>query len=140
MNLAKSQDAKSIHRNHLHSYVKVKSLSHVRLFAIPWTVVYQTSLSMGFSRQEYWSGVPFPSPGDLPDQGSNRGLLHCRQKLYPLSHQRSPRHPYFSLKGPFGTASSSQHQSLVPLISSTCFSGSHPWEFSGRGRRELKIN
>ena len=49
--------------------VKVKSLSHVRLFAIPWTVVYQASLSMGFSRQEYWSGLPFPSPGDLPDPG-----------------------------------------------------------------------
>ena len=48
---------------------KVKSLSCVRLFAIPWTVVYQASLSMGFSRQEYWSGLPFPSPGDLPDPG-----------------------------------------------------------------------
>ena len=49
--------------------VKVKSLSRVRLFEIPWTVVYQASLSMGFSRQEYWSGLPFPSPGDLPDPG-----------------------------------------------------------------------
>ena len=36
---------------------------------IPWTVVYQASLSMGFSGQEYWSGLPFPSPGDLPDPG-----------------------------------------------------------------------
>ena len=49
--------------------MKVKSLSRVRLFAIPWTVVYQASLSMGFSRQEYWSGLPFPSPGDLLDPG-----------------------------------------------------------------------
>ena len=49
--------------------VKVKSLSHVWLFGIPWTVVYQASLSMGFSKQEYWSGLPFPSPGDLPDPG-----------------------------------------------------------------------
>ena len=48
---------------------KVKSLSCVQLFAIPWTVVYQASLSMGFSRQEYWSGLLFPSPGDLPDPG-----------------------------------------------------------------------
>ena len=47
--------------------MKVKSFSRVRLFAIPWTVAHQTSLSMGFSRQEYWSGLPFPSPGDLPD-------------------------------------------------------------------------
>ena len=42
--------------------VKVKSLSHVRLSATPWTAAYQTSPSMGFSRQEYWSGVPLPSP------------------------------------------------------------------------------
>ena len=46
---------------------KVKSLSRVQLFAIPWTVAYQAPPSMGFSRQEYWSGFPFPSPGDLPN-------------------------------------------------------------------------
>ena len=45
----------------------VKSLSRVRLFATPWTVAHQAPLSMGFSRQEYWSGLPFISPGDLPD-------------------------------------------------------------------------
>ena len=45
------------------------SLSRVRLFATPWTVAYQDPPSMGFSRQEYWSGLPFPSPGDLPDPG-----------------------------------------------------------------------
>ena len=58
--------------------VKVKSLSCVRLFVTPWTVAYQAPPSMGFSRQEYWSGFPFPSPEDLPDQGSNLGLPHCR--------------------------------------------------------------
>ena len=42
--------------------VKVKSLSRVRLFVTPWTVAYQDPLSMGFSRQQYWSGLPFPSP------------------------------------------------------------------------------
>ena len=47
----------------------VKLLSHVRLFAIPWTVTYQAPRSMGFSRQEYWSGLPFPSQGDLPNPG-----------------------------------------------------------------------
>ena len=46
-----------------------QSLRRVRLFVIPWTVVYQASLSMGFSRQEYWSGLLFPSPGNLPDPG-----------------------------------------------------------------------
>ena len=49
--------------------VKVKSLSRVQLFATPWTLAYQAPRSMGFSRQEYWSGFPFPSPGYLPDPG-----------------------------------------------------------------------
>ena len=49
--------------------MKVKSLSRVRLFATPWTVAYQDPPSMGFSRQECWSGLPFPSPGVLPDPG-----------------------------------------------------------------------
>ena len=49
--------------------VKVKSLNRVRLFTTPWTVAYQAPPSMGFSRQEYRSGLPFPSPGDLPDPG-----------------------------------------------------------------------
>ena len=43
--------------------------SCIRLLATLWTVVCQAPLSMGFSRQEYWSGLPFPSPGDLPDPG-----------------------------------------------------------------------
>ena len=47
--------------------MKVKLLTHVQLFATLWTVAYQASPSMGFSRQEYRSGLPFPSPGDLPD-------------------------------------------------------------------------
>ena len=45
------------------------SLSHVQLFVIPWTIACQAPLSMEFSRQEYWSGLPLPSPGDLPDPG-----------------------------------------------------------------------
>ena len=44
-------------------------LSHVQLFATPWTIVCQASLSMGFSRQEYWSELPFSPPEDLPDPG-----------------------------------------------------------------------
>ena len=47
----------------------VKLLSRVRLFAIPWTVAYQAPPSREFSSQEYWSGMPFPSPGYLPDPG-----------------------------------------------------------------------
>ena len=53
--------------------VKVKSLSYVPLFAIPWTVAYHAPPSMGFFRQEYWSGLPFPSPEDLPDPGIEPG-------------------------------------------------------------------
>ena len=49
--------------------VQVKSLSHVRLSVTPWTAAHQAPLSMGFSRQEYRSGLPFPSPGNLPDPG-----------------------------------------------------------------------
>ena len=53
--------------------VKVKSLSPVRLFATPWTIVPQAPPSMEFFRQEYWSGLPFPPPGDLPDPGIEPG-------------------------------------------------------------------
>ena len=49
--------------------MKVKSLVHVLLFVTLWTVAYQAPPSMGFSRQEYWLGLPFPSPEDLPDPG-----------------------------------------------------------------------
>ena len=57
----------------LEVYRKVKLLSHVQLFATPWTVAYQAPPSMGFSRQECWSGLPFPSPGDLPNPGIEPG-------------------------------------------------------------------
>ena len=95
----------------------MKLLSRVRLFATPWTVTHQVPLSMGFSRQENWRGLSFPSPGGLPDPGiepefpvspalacglfTSREVqphdyaalisMHCRQILYCLSHQGSPR-------------------------------------------------
>ena len=47
----------------------MRMLSHVQLFVTPWIVAWQVSLSMGLSQQEYWSGLPFPPPGDLPDPG-----------------------------------------------------------------------
>ena len=52
---------------------EVKLLHRVQLFGTPWTVAHQASPSMGFSRQGYWSGLPFPSPGDLPDPGIKLG-------------------------------------------------------------------
>ena len=69
------------------------SLSHVQLLATPWTVTCQAPLSMKFSRQEYRSGLLFPSPGDL----LNPDLLNCRQILYHLSHHGSPL--YFPFSG-----------------------------------------
>ena len=45
-------------------------LSHIRLFVTPWSVACEAPLSMGFSRQEHWSGLPFPLPGDLPNPGT----------------------------------------------------------------------
>ena len=57
------------HNSFIWQKVKVKSLSRIRLFATPWTVAYQAPPSMGFSRQECWSELPFLSPGELPDPG-----------------------------------------------------------------------
>ena len=62
---------------------KKKSLSHVRLFTTLWTVVCQAPLSMGFSRQEYWSGLPCPLPGDLPDLGSESGSPELQADSLP---------------------------------------------------------
>ena len=64
--------------------VKVKSLSPVRLFATPWTVAYQAPPSMGFSRQEYWSGLPFHFllQGIFLTQGSNLHILHWQVDFF----------------------------------------------------------
>ena len=62
----------------------------------PWTVAHQAPLSMGSPRQQYWSGLPFPPPGDLPDSRIESRLLyllHCRQILHQLSHRGSPKLP-----------------------------------------------
>ena len=69
---------------------KVKSLSRVQFFATPWTVAYQAPLSMGFSRQEYWNGLPFPSPGDLPDPGIEPGFPPLQADTLLSEPQGSP--------------------------------------------------
>ena len=67
----------------------VCSRSHVQLFATPWTIACQAPLSMGFSRQEYWSGLPFLFQGIFPTQGWNLYLLH-RQDSLPLVPPEKP--------------------------------------------------
>ena len=68
---------------------------------------------MGSSGQEYWSGLPFPSPGDLPNPGIELGLLHCRQILYLLSHQGT--------KAPYG---------VLMLVSQLCLTLCDPVDCS----------
>ena len=64
-------------------------LSQLQLFTTTWTVACQAPLSMGFSRQEYWSGVPCPPPGDLPDPGIEPVSPALAGGFLPLSHVAS---------------------------------------------------
>ena len=68
----------------------VQSLSHVQLFATPCTVAHQAPPFMEFSRQEYWSGLPWPPPGDLPDPGIEPRFPALQADSLQLSHQGSP--------------------------------------------------
>ena len=65
------------------------SVAKLCLFVTPWTVALQALLFMGFSCHEYWSGLPCPPPGDLPNPGIEPGSPHCRWILYHLSHQEN---------------------------------------------------
>ena len=64
-------------------------LSCVPFFAIPWTVAHQALLSMEFSRQEYWSGLPFPSPGDLPNPGIKLGFPALQADSLPSNYWKN---------------------------------------------------
>ena len=89
-----------LHYLHHSLKVKVKPFRSVRLFAMPWTVAYQAPVSMGFSRQEYWSGLSFPFPGDLPNPGikpasptsepPGKSLHH---RLVPISREGTQLQP-----------------------------------------------
>ena len=85
----------NIHNRGIWNYIiksEVKSLSCVQLFATLWTVAYQAPPSMGFSRQEYWSGLPFPSPGDLPDPEIEPGSPSLEADTLPSDPPESPHH------------------------------------------------
>ena len=73
-----------------HMCMCVQSLSHVRLFATLWTVAHRAPLSMGSPRQEYWSGLPFPSPGDLPDPGIKPGSPPLQADSLPSESPGKP--------------------------------------------------
>ena len=66
-------------------------LSYVRLWAILWTGAHQAPLSMGISRQEYWSGLPFPSPGDLPDPRIEPGSPTLQADSLPSESPGAPK-------------------------------------------------
>ena len=83
----------------IHVYL-LSPFSLVQLFATLWTVAHQAPMFMGFSRQEYWSGLSCPPPGDLPDQGIKPGSPVAPELLadfLPLSHWGSPLYTYISL-------------------------------------------
>ena len=68
----------------------MNSLNRVRLFVTPWTVAYQALRFMGYSREEYWSGLPFPSPGDLPDPGIEPGSPALQADTLPSELSGKP--------------------------------------------------
>ena len=74
----------------VHFVVIVYSLSHIQLFVTPWTVAHQAPLSVGFPRQEYWSGLLFPSLGDLPNPGIEPATPAWQAGSLILSHQGNP--------------------------------------------------
>ena len=87
------------HYLHYFHHSLVKSLSHFRLFATPWTVAHQAPLPLGFSRQEHWSGLPFPPPRDHPNPG-----------IIPMSPRSPALAGRFSIIGPPGK----------PIVSKVC--------------------
>ena len=74
----------------------MSSLSHVRLFVTSWTVADQAPPSMGFSRQEYWSGLPFPFPGDLPGPGIKPGSPALQADALPSKPPGKPLNQLYS--------------------------------------------
>ena len=95
---------------------KLELLSRVRLFTTPWTIQ-----SMEFSRLEYWTGMPFPSPGYLPNPGIEPSLPHCRWIIYHLSHQGSPRILEWVANTFSSRSSQPRNRTRVPCIAGRFF-------------------
>ena len=108
------------------SSLKVKSLSCVRLFVTPWTIAYQAPLSMGFSRQEYWSGLPFPSPGDLPHPGTEPRSPALQADALPSELQGKPISLLIFVK--IGSMHPSCYRNSINLIDSSYTAQLIHWE------------
>ena len=133
----------------MYSGKKVKSLSRVRLFETPWTVTRQAPPSMGFSRQEYRSVLPFPSPGDLPHPGIELGSPTLQADSLPTEPPGKPTYPGLLPKlekcypwlYPWGTYRSSggawkSDQQLSTLLRSVFFLGYYlTWKFFNKHSR-----
>ena len=78
--------------------VVVQLLSHVQIFVTPWAVAGQVPLYMVLVWQKYWSGLPFPSPGDFPNPETELSYPELQVNYLPLNHQRSPLHCYWECK------------------------------------------
>ena len=104
----------------------VKLLSRVQLFATPWTVAYQASASMGFSRQEYWSGLPFPSPGDLPDPGTEPGSPTLEADA--LTSEPPPYDPAIPLLGIYPEETKIEKDTHIPMFIAALFTIARTWK------------
>ena len=78
--------------------VVVWFLSRIQLFASPWTAVCQSPLSIGFPRQEYWSGLPFPSPGNLPDPGIKPVSSSLQEDFFTTEPLGKPTHSRLAIQ------------------------------------------
>ena len=122
------------------SYECAQSLSRVRLFATPWTVACQAPLSMEFSKQEYWSGLPFPSPGYLPNPGikpASLCLLYSQANSLPLCHLEHT----WQKHGKWKTSLALSLQSFLPPVA---FTTSPQWrthsELTGQLYNSIRLN
>ena len=112
--------------------VKVKLLSLVWLFATPWTVAHQVPRSMGFSRQEYWSGLPFPFPRDLPNPGIEPGSPSLQTDALP-SEPHTQKNQFRTLSRRLWELlihiyDSKRRLSTKELMLSNCGAGEDSWE------------
>ena len=116
---------------HINFRLEQVLLSHIRLFATPWKVAYQAPLSMGFSRQEYWSGLLFPSPGNLPNPGIEPRSPALQTDALPSESPGKPQPPVIPLQIP-GAPLVKPHQKLI----GTCFCCVHSSQPVGQGQCE----